>query len=224
MACRTLSLGLDVYSKEKNIIMAKKIKAIDDYIAKRADFAKPILNHIRELVHKACPTVEEKTKWSMPHFDYKGKMMCHMAAFKQHAAMGFWFGAIMKDAVLLENAKSEVAMGHLGRITQMKDMPADKKIISWIKESMEFIDNGIKLPAKKATDNKEIVAPDYFTSTLNKNKKAKQVFDKFPPSHKKEYLEWITGAKTEETRNRRMTTAIEWIEEGKGRNWKYERK
>ncbi len=204
--------------------MLKKDKAIDQYIVKSADFAKPILNHIRELVHKACPDAEEKTKWGMPHFDYKGKMMCHMAAFKQHAAMGFWFGAIMKDAVLLENAKSEVAMGHLGRITSLKDLPPDKKIIVWIKESMELIDKGVKLPVKKATVKKEIAAPDYFIKALAKNKKAKQVFDNFAPSHKKEYLEWITGAKTEETRNRRMDTAIELIAEGKGRNWKYEKK
>lgn len=204
--------------------MAVNDKKIDAYIARSADFAKPILNHIRELVHKTCPDVEEKIKWGMPHFDYKGKMMCHMAAFKQHAAMGFWFGAIMKDAVLLENAKSEVAMGHLGRITHMKDLPSDKKIIAWVKESMAFIDKGIKLPAKKPTEKKEIIPPDYFVNALKKNKKATLVFDKFPPSHKKEYLEWITGAKTEETRNKRMTTAIEWIAEGKSRNWKYEKK
>ena len=204
--------------------MATKEKAIDNYIAKRADFAKPILNHIRELVHKACPHVEEKTKWGMPHFDYKGKMMCHMAAFKQHTAMGFWFGAIMKDAVLLENAKSEQAMGHLGRITQLKDLPSDKKIIAWVKESMELIDKGIKLPAKPATAKKELEVPEYFTKALAKNKKAKQVFENFAYSHKKEYLEWITEAKTEETRNKRMATALEWIAEGKGRNWKYQPK
>ncbi len=204
--------------------MGKKEKAIDAYISRRADFAKPILNHIRELVHNACPDVEEKTKWGMPHFDYKDKMMCHMAAFKQHAVMGFWFAAIMKDAVLQENAKSEVAMGHLGRITQIKDLPSDKKITAWVKESMALIDKGVKLPTKKATEKKEIITPDYFISALNKNKKAKQVFENFAPSHKKEYLEWITGAKTEETRNRRMATAMEWIAEGKGKNWKYEKK
>lgn len=204
--------------------MAKKEKAIDAYIAKKDVFAKPILNHIRALVYKACPEVEEKLKWGMPHFDYKGKMMCHMAAFKQHAAMGFWFGEIMKDPVLREHAKSEQAMGHLGKITQLKDLPSDKKIIAWVKESMAFIDKGIKLPARKPAAKKEISVPDYFTRALNKNKKVKQVFENFAPSHKKEYIEWITGAKAEETRERRMATALEWIAEGKGRNWKYEKK
>ncbi len=205
--------------------MSKKEKAVDAYIAKSADFAKPILNHIRELVHKACPDVEEKIKWSMPFFDYKGEMLCHMASFKQHAVMGFWKAALMKDALLMENAKSETAMGHLGRIGSLKEMPSDKKITAWIKEAMQLTDKGIKLPAKaKAADNKELVVPDYFEKILIKNKKAKQIFENFVWSHKKEYLEWITGAKTEETRNKRMATALAWLAEGKSRNWKYESK
>ncbi len=205
--------------------MAKKEKAIDAYISKSADFAKPILNHIRELVHKTCPDVEEKMKWSFPHFDYKGEMMCSMAAFKQHAVFGFWKASLMKDPVLVETAKSEVAMGHLGRLTSVKDLPADKKMIAWIKEAMLLNDKGIKLAAKpKAADKKELIIPDYFITALAKNKKAKQVFEGFAYSHKKEYVQWITEAKTEDTRNKRMATALEWLNEGKSRNWKYERK
>lgn len=225
----SLSLGLDVYGQEKKLInilcMAKKEKAIDSYIAGSADFAKPILTHIRELVHKTCPAVEEKMKWSFPHFDYKGEMMCSMAAFKQHAVFGFWKAALMKDPVLVETAKSEVAMGHLGKLTSLKDLPSDKKLAAWIKEAMLLTDKGIKLPAKaKRVEKKEIVVPDFFIQALGKNKKAKQVFENFAYSHKKEYLQWILEAKTEETRNTRMATALEWIAEGKGRNWKYERK
>jgi uncharacterized protein YdeI (YjbR/CyaY-like superfamily) len=205
--------------------MIKKEKAIDAYIARSADFAKPILLHIRELVHKACPDVEEKIKWGMPFFDYKGEMLCHMASFKQHAVMGFWKASLMKDPVLVENAKSETAMGHLGRITSLKDMPSDKKITAWIKEAMGLNDKGIKLPSKpKPADKKELAVPDYFTKALAKNKKAKQVFENFAPSHRKEYLMWITEAKTEETRNKRMETALEWMAEGKSRLWKYEKK
>lgn len=205
--------------------MATKEKKVDAYIAKSADFAKPILNHIRELVHKACPDVEEKMKWSMPFFDYKGEMMCSMAAFKQHAAFSFWKAALMKDPVLIENAKSETAMGHLGKITSLKDLPSDKKMTAWIKEAMMLNDKGIKVPARaKTTDKKDIPVPDYFAKALAKNKKAKQVFDNFAPSHRKEYLMWVTEAKTEETRNKRMATALEWIAEGKGKNWKYEKK
>jgi uncharacterized protein YdeI (YjbR/CyaY-like superfamily) len=202
--------------------MGQKNKAIDTYIAKSADFAKPILNHLRELVHAACPDVEEKTKWGMPHFDYKGEMMCSMAAFKGHAVLGFWKAALMKDPVLKETAQSEVAMGHLGRITSLKDLPADKKITGWIKEAMQLNDKGIKLPAKtKSTEKKELIAPDYFIKAIAKNKKAAATFDGFSYSHKKEYIEWITEAKTEETRNKGMTQAIEMMAEGKSRNWKY---
>lgn len=205
--------------------MAKKEKTVDTYIAKSADFAKPILYHIRDLVHKACPDVEEKIKWGMPFFDYKGEMLCHMASFKQHAVMGFWKASLMKDPVLTENAKAETAMGHLGKITSLKSMPSDKKITAWIKEAMQLTDKGIKLPAKtKPAEKKELTVPDYFAKALAKNKKARQVFENFAYSHRKEYLQWITEAKTEETRNKRMATALEWIAEGKGRNWKYERK
>ena len=204
--------------------MARKEKVIDNYIAKSADFAKPILNHIRELVHKTCPDVEEKMKWSFPHFDYKGEMMCSMAAFKQHMAFGFWKAALMKDPVLKETAKSEVAMGHLGRITSIKDLPSDKKMIAWIKEAMKLNEQGIKVAKPKPTGKKELTVPDYFTKALAKNKKAKQVFDASSYSYKKEYVMWITEAKTEETRKSRMATALEWIGEGKIRNWKYERK
>ena len=205
--------------------MAKKEKVVDNYIARSADFAKPVLHHLRELVHKACPDVEEKMKWSFPHFDYKGEMMCSMAAFKQHCAFGFWKAVLMKDHVLTDNARSEISMGHLGRITSIKDLPSDKKMMAWIKEAMLLTDKSVKLPAKpKSAVKKELVIPDYFSKALNKNKKAGQTFENFAYSHRKEYLEWITEAKTEETRNKRMVTALEWLAEGKSRSWKYARK
>ena len=149
-------------------------------------------------------------------------MMCSMAAFKQHCVMGFWKASIMKDSVLVENARSEVAMGHLGKITSIKDLPSDKKLVAYIKEAMDLNDRGIKLPAKaKATEKKDLVVPPYFLEALATNAKAKIVFENYAYSHKKEYLEWITGAKTEATRNKRMETALEWMAEGKSRNWKY---
>lgn len=202
--------------------MNKKETAIDNYISNAADFAKPILNHLRELVHKTCPEVEEKMKWSFPHFDYKNEMMCSMAAFKQHCVFGFWKASLMKDPILVENARTETAMGHLGRITSKKDLPSDKIIVAWIKEAMQLNDLGIKLPSKtKNTPGKELIVPAYFSNELSKNKKAQITFENFAYTHKKEYIEWVTEAKTEETRNRRMATAVEWLKEGKSRNWKY---
>ena len=150
-------------------------KAVDVFIAKKADFAKPILEHFRELVHNTCPEVQEKIKWGMPFFDYKNEMMCHMAAFKNHAVIGFWKASLMKDAVLMQNAQSEVSMGHLGKITSLKDMPFDKKLSAYIKEAMKLNDDGIKLIKKPvSTEKKEIFIPDYFLRRFPKIKKLKK--------------------------------------------------
>lgn len=202
--------------------MGKKDNRVDAYIAKSADFAKPILNHLRKLVHAGCADVEETIKWGMPSFDYKGPL-CSMAAFKQHAVFGFWKAALMEDAGKMKNNQQN-AMGHLGKIKSLADLPTDKLLLSRIKEAAKLNEDGVKLPPRKRTEKKDLIIPDYFIKVLSKNKKALQAFDNFSPSHKKEYVEWITEAKTEETRNRRMETAIEWIADGKGRNWKYERK
>jgi len=202
--------------------MNKKDNRIDLYIANAKPFAQPILNHLRELVHKGCPDVEETIKWGMPSFDYKGPF-CSMAAFKEHAVFGFWKALLMKDAEKLKENQQN-AMGHAGKIKSLKDLPNDKILISWIKEAAKLNDDGIKLPPRKKSENKDLVIPDYFKLELGKNKKALHAYDKFPPSHKKEYLHWIIEAKSEETRKRRMDKAIEWIAEGKGINWKYERK
>lgn len=202
--------------------MIKKDKRVDAYIFKAAPFAQEILMHFRALVHKACPDVEEKVKWSMPFFDYKGEMMCHMAAFKQHCAIGFWKASLMKDAKKLKDGNEE-AMGHYGRITSVKDLPANKTIIANIKEAMKLNDDGIKLPPKKKAAAKEVDVPEELMKALTKNKKARTVFDAFPPSHRKEYIMWINEAKTEATKTKRIETAIEWITEGKQRHWKYQK-
>jgi uncharacterized protein YdeI (YjbR/CyaY-like superfamily) len=201
--------------------MGYKEPRVDLYISKAAEFARPVLIHFRKLVHTACPDVEEKIKWGFPHFDYKG-MMCSMASFKQHSAFTFWKASLMKDKTLVNNAKSESAMGHYGKITSLKDLPSDKKIIAHIKEAMMLNEKGIKLPLKKSTSStKEIDIPDYFLRQLKNSKKAHTNFLAFSSSHKREYVEWINEAKTEATRNKRIKKAIEWLAEGKSRNWKY---
>lgn len=203
--------------------MSQKDKRVDDYISKSEEFARPVLNHLRSLVHQTCPGVEEKIKWGFPHFDYKG-MMCSMASFKQHCAFGFWKNALMKDASIM-SGKNEYAMGHLGKISNLKDLPDDKKIIGWIKEAMKLNDDNVKLaPRKKVISNKEIEIPEALQKELNKNKIAANIFGNFSPSHKKEYIEWINEAKTQETKNKRIATTIEWVAENKPRNWKYMKK
>ncbi len=206
--------------------MPKTDSRIDAYIEKSADFAKPILTHLRKLVHQGCPEVEETMKWSFPHFDYKG-IMCSMAAFKSHCAFNFWKAAMLNDpkGYLQDRAaQGGAAMGHFGKITSLKDLPPEKAIVELIKQAKKLNDERIKIPQKEKRPVSELIVPDYFLSALKRNKKAQTVFDSFPSSHKREYVQWITEAKTEETRDRRMATAIEWIAEGKGRNWKYAKK
>jgi uncharacterized protein YdeI (YjbR/CyaY-like superfamily) len=200
--------------------MGKKKKSntnIDDYISSSPDFAKPILNYLRELIHKTCPDVQEAIKWSFPCFIYKDEILCSMAAFKNHCAFGFW------KAELMSIGKSENGMGDFGKITSIKDLPSEKKLVALIKEAMSLNEKGIKVPKKKKVAKSELNIPEELLTELSKNKKAKEVFEKFSPSHKREYVEWITEAKREETRLKRIKQAIEWISEGKHRNWKYEK-
>ncbi len=201
-----------------------KNKQVDAYIAKSAEFAKPILIHLRELVHQACPEAEEVIKWGFPNFDYKG-VMCNMAAFKQHCAFGFWKASLMKDPKKILAITEQNSMGHFDRITSLKDLPSDKIMLGFIKQAVELNEKNIKRPVKTIPKGtKTIATPDYLQKALKKNKKANDIFENFAYSHRKEYIQWFEEAKTEETRNKRIAQAIEWIAEGKGRNWKYGKK
>ena len=198
--------------------MPNKDPRVDAYIERSADFAKPILSHIRKLIHKASPKVSETVKWSMPAFEYKG-LVCNLAAFKQHCAFGFWKQSLLeKDAFPAE----KTAMGSFGRITSKKDLPPDDVIIKLVQQAVELNENGVKVDKKKPVVKKEIVVPDYLTAALKKNKAAQKTFEDFPYSCKKEYVDWLTEAKTDATRDKRLATTLEWLAEGKRRNWKNE--
>ena len=206
--------------------MGKRVLRVDAYIEKAPEYAKPVLEHLRELIHKTCPDVEESWKWSFPVFLYRDIMMCNMAAFKQHCAFGFWKGAIMQDDEQILELKDKSVMGHLGRIESISDLPPDKILVKYIKVAMRLNEEDIKVPRKpKPTEQekKELVVPDYFIGALKKNKTAQKAFDTFSYSHRKEYIQWFEDAKTTPTRDKRVAQAIEWIAEGKGRNWKYEK-
>jgi len=198
--------------------MGKKDPRIDAYIAKSADFAKPILRHIRELIHKGCPEVEETTKWSFPNFMHKG-ILCGMAAFKEHCSLGFWKGELIFGKAPGNDGEG---MGQFGKLKTLSDLPADRVLLGYIKEAARLNEEGIKRPAKpRPKVRKELVVPDFLAAALKKNNRALATFEGFSYSHKKEYLEWITEAKGEDTRQRRLSTAIEWMTQGKPRNWKY---
>jgi uncharacterized protein YdeI (YjbR/CyaY-like superfamily) len=203
--------------------MATTDKRIEAYIAKSAEFAQPILTHLRQQIHKACPDVTETIKWGMPFFEYNGSPLCNMAAFKQHCSFGFWNAGKMKDANDTLQLKDRGAMGNFDRITSVKDLPADKTLSAYIKEAVSLIEKGIKKTAPKKTPKPELPVPPELTAALKKNKKAQTTFEAFSPSHRREYIEWITEAKTDATREKRIATTVEWLTEGKQRMWKYQK-
>ena len=203
--------------------MEKYSPKVDEYIESAQDFAKPILNYIRETVHEFCSDAEEAIKWKFPTFMYKGKILCSMVSFKQYCSMGFWLHDEMKTLKNIETDVEKTNMFSLGKVTKVNDLPTKPQLKKIILEAMELTDMGVTL--KKAAPSKtETAVPEYFQNALIQNKKALEIFEKASLSFRKEYINWITEAKTETTRNKRMEQAIEWISEGKGRNWKYERK
>jgi uncharacterized protein YdeI (YjbR/CyaY-like superfamily) len=200
---------------------------VDDYIAKAQPFAQPILEHLRELVHKACPGVVETIKWSRPFFEYKGAILGNMSAFKEHCSFGFW-GEEIAAVLRQEKVLQPDAMGSLGRITRVEDLPPGKQMLSLLRQAVAFIDSGqytSPISARQKVVKAPAPAPDVppeFARALKANKGASAVFAKFSPSCKREYIEWIADAKRDETRDKRIATAIEWINEGKQRHWKYQ--
>lgn len=196
---------------------------VNQYIAYSGEFAVPILTHLRKIVHKACPEVKETIKWSFPHFEYRGSILCSMAAFKNHCAFSFWLGSQLSDTEkILETGDSRTAMGSLGRIRMIGDLPSADILSSYIREAMDLIDKGVKLPKKIKPDaTSTIGVPDYFIEALETNKPARITFNNFSYSHKKEYINWIIEAKTEATRIKRIQTALEWLADGKPQNWRY---
>jgi uncharacterized protein YdeI (YjbR/CyaY-like superfamily) len=208
--------------------MGKKDPRVDAYIAKSAEFAQPILNRLRRLIHAACPEVEETIKWQFPHFMYTGKILCSMAAFKQHCAFGFWHEAL-RGSIEAQSNRSD-AMGQFGRISSQADLPKDAVFTRLVKEAMKLTsaDSKSKKTAKPKKPlpkkRKAVRVPDDFRQAMAKNKKASSTFDAFSPSHKREYVEWIVEAKRPETRQKRLQTAIQWLAEGRSQNWRYERK
>jgi uncharacterized protein YdeI (YjbR/CyaY-like superfamily) len=196
---------------------------VDAYIEKAAPFAKPVLLKLRKLIFHACPDAEETIKWSFPNYEVHGSMLCSMASFKEHCAFGFWKAALLNDPEGILQVKNRNSMGHLDRIGSLKDLPPDRVLVAYLKEAALLNKNNVKLARPKSAPKKELPLPAVLVSALKKNKKALSVFETFSPSNRREYIEWINEAKTEETLNKRLKTTIEWVAEGKTRNWKYKK-
>ena len=199
--------------------MAKHDPRIDAYIAKSADFARPILEHLRSRVHSACPEVEESIKWSMPFFSYKDAPMCMMAAFKQHCSFGFW---LSKEVI---GGSDENGMGQFGKLATLKDLPSDRQLAASLKKAMALNEAGVKKARPKAAAKPAPTLPDDLAALLaqGKHTAARKTWATFGPGAQREYVDWITEAKTEATRQKRVATTLEWLGEGKKRNWKYEK-
>jgi uncharacterized protein YdeI (YjbR/CyaY-like superfamily) len=199
--------------------MGKKDPRVDAYIASSADFAKPILTHIREIVHATCPDVEETLKWRMPAFMHHG-ILCGMAAFKEHAAFNLW-----KGALIVGSDDDRAAMGQFGRLTTLSDLPSRKVLGGYIRKGMALNEAGVSTPKvrKPGLPRTKIPVepPPDLAARLKKSARARATFAAFSPTNKREYIEWIVEAKRDETRQRRLDQTIEMLAEGKTRHWKY---
>lgn len=199
---------------------------VDAYIAKAGEFARPILSHLRESVHQVCPDVVEEMKWGRPFFVHRGVILCGMAAFKQHCSFVFW-GTEIRELLRKEGLLEEDGTGSFGKIMSIEDLPSERKMLGYLRRAVAFVDEGqgqtfmaaSRRPARPAKPAVE--APPEFLNALKKNTAASNVFAAFSPSCRREYVEWIADAKKPETRERRIQQAIDWISEGKQRNWKY---
>ena len=189
---------------------------IDAYIARSAEFAQPILRELRARVHAACPGVEETIKWGMPTFMHDG-ILCGMAAFKRHASFGYW-----KHALVMGDAERD-GMGSYGRLACVRDLPPKARMQADLRKAMKLNEDGVKPERRKSAPRPAPEVPDELASALEKNKAAKATFDAFAPGCRREYIEWIVEAKREETRAKRLAQALEWMAQGKRRNWKYEK-
>jgi uncharacterized protein YdeI (YjbR/CyaY-like superfamily) len=191
---------------------------IDAYIERQADFARPILQHLRRVVHEAEPQLEETIKWGMPHFTYKGRIVAGIAAFKAHAT----FGLRQAGAVLGETGAKGEAMGQFGRLTRIEDLPPEEELKAIVRRAAALAADGPK-PRPKKGPKPEIDTPEDLQAALEANAAAKATFEAFPPSCRREYVEWVVEAKRPETRSKRLAQAVEWMAQGKRRNWKYEK-
>jgi uncharacterized protein YdeI (YjbR/CyaY-like superfamily) len=202
------------------------LPAVDLYIEKSAPFAQPILHHLREVIHQAVPGVTEEMKWSRPFFMCRGIILGNVAAFKQHCSLGLW-GSEMADTLRADGVASKEAMGTFGRITSLNDLPAKAKLVDYLKKSAKLIDEGARTKSLVRQPRVAKPAPEMpaaLQAALGKNKVAARNFEKLSLSCRREYIDWIAEAKRDETRDKRVASAVGWIAEGKSRNWKYEKR
>ena len=199
--------------------MATKDARVDSYIAESPEFARPVLKHLRKLIHEGCPEAVETIKWGSPFFDYQG-LLCGFAAFKAHCSLFFWRD-IDVSRWLPKTNTAGAGMGQFGKLTSLADLPKDSVILACVRSAVEQRDSPASKPKRVRQPAKELPVPPDLKKALATNAKAAAAFKNFAPSHRREYIAWISDAKRPETRERRLQTSIEWLSEGKSQNWKY---
>lgn len=199
--------------------MVQRDPRIDAYIARQREFAQPILKHLRKVVHEGCPQVVETLKWNSPSFEHKG-MLCGMAAFKEHAVFGFW----KHELVVGDDPKARQAMGSFGCLRTLGDLPSKAALVRAVRKAVRLNDEGVTAPRRKTRPRTPVKMHPDLRAALARSKAARATYDAFPPSHQREYIEWVAEAKREDTRARRVAQAVEWMAKGKPRNWKYTRR
>jgi len=204
--------------------MSKRDPKVDAYVKKAPEFARPILEHMRDIVHLACPDIVETIKWGRPFFDHHGPV-CGLAAFKAHCSVIFW----KADVLLTPDERRDGALGQFGRLVSVKDLPSKRELIALVKRAVLLNEDGVPAQWQEARKQtratraaKPVVVPALLAEALAKDAKARKAFDAMPPSHQREYAEWIDDAKRDETRQRRLAQAVAQIREGKSQNWRYE--
>jgi hypothetical protein len=213
-----VSIHDSLHKGEVNMAKGNRISEVDSYIRKSAEFARPILTKLRDLFHKAEPRIQETMKWGVPHFEYKG-IVGSFAAFKHHVGFGFWKSKIMKDPANMFGGDPKASMCS-SKWTSIDQLPSDKVLLGYIQQAVELNEDEVSVP-RETNKRPQLAAPAYFLAALKKNKKANETYQSFSESHRREYIEWLTDAKQEATRSKRLGQAIEWLAAGKPRNWKY---
>lgn len=203
--------------------MAQYNNEVEKYISKSADFAKPILEYLRKIILETCPDAEEDIKWGTPHYAYKGDHLCMMAGFKNHCSFSLYKAEFMKDKQIAESVKAGKKFGYMDKLKSVSDLPAKKILQSLIKEAMSINEQDIKKAKPKTDKPKVLEVPGYFEKALKTNPKAKEIFYSKSDAFRKEYIVWITDAKTDETRQKRIDESLDWIAQGKGRFWEYQK-
>lgn len=194
---------------------------IDNYIAGKAPFAQEILTHLRQIIHNAAPDITETIKWRQPCFEHNG-LVCSVAAFKKHVTFSFFKGKLLNDSNNIFPTSDNNELTSL-KFSVLADIPQDDILTAFIQQAIALnADSNCKRKSTQRKDKDTLVMPNDLAAALASTPAAQSTFNNFSYSKQKDYIEWLTSAKRETTRVTRLATTVQWLSEGKARNWKYE--